>query len=263
MPSLTVASHKGGTGKTTTAVNLAAAWAIAGLRVLLVDLDPAGSATAWLGADPGPALAAVILDGAPIAGAITPTAVVGLEVVPAAPTLAGADRALAGELGAEALLARALRPIARRYDRVILDTPPGLGLLVVSALVAAPAVLVPVQTRALPLSGLAQLLDTVARVAERLERRCRVVGIVPAEVNRTRLAVEVTARLRDRFGPLVTDATIPDAVALAEAPSHHVPISAHAPGSAAAAAFDALAVEVTARLAQKPPQPAKPTKGTR
>jgi chromosome partitioning protein len=246
---IAIANQKGGVGKTTTAVNLGAALAEAGRRVVLIDLDPAASATDWLGARPGPGLAEVLTDdGRQLAELLTPTALEGLELVPASPTLVGADRALAGEPGAETILARAVDRLSPGPDLVLIDTPPTLGILTISALVGAPAVLVPVQARALSLAGLAALTRTVERVAERLEPSCRLVGILPGELNRTRLAAEVVGSLRQHFGPLVLEASISASVRLAEAPSHRQWIGVYDPTGRTAAEFRALAAELWQRL---------------
>ena len=167
-----VMNQKGGSGKTTTAVNLAAALGESGRRVLVVDLDPQANASSWLGVTPEPderGLLAVLTEGRALVDLVRETIAPGVDLVPASSWLVGADRALAGEPGAETILRRSLdRLPADRWDVAFLDYPPGLGLLAVSALTAATDLLVPVEASTLALAGLASLLDTVARVQDRL-----------------------------------------------------------------------------------------------
>jgi chromosome partitioning protein len=247
---LTFANAKGGAGKTTAAVNLAGAWGAAGKRVLVIDLDPAGSATDWLGGTPSPGLAELLTgERGTLGELVVPTSVPGVSLVPASPILAAADKLLAGEVGVERVLAQSLDTLIPAPDVVVIDTPPALGIVTVSALVAAPAVLVPVQARAMSLAGLASLSRTVERVAERLEPACRIVGIVAGETNRTRLSGEVVRTLTEHFGELVLTPGVPSSTRLAEAPSHHQWIGTYDPGGAAAAAFAVLSGAVWDRLA--------------
>ena len=249
MHTVAVAMQKGGSGKTTTAVNLAATLAEAGRRVLLVDLDPQANATSWYAIlDAGKGMFACLCENARIDTIITNTATVGVDVAPASTWLIGAERALAAEVGAETLLRRRLRDVASRYDVVLIDTPPTLGILTVAALVAADQVLVPVAAHVLALNGLAQLLDTIATVRDRLNEKLEVLGIVPCRLDaRTRHGPEVVAELRKRF-PSETFATaIRENVRLAEAPSFGQPITSYDTRSAGADDYRALAGEVLAR----------------
>jgi chromosome partitioning protein len=230
----------GGAGKTTAAVNLAGAWGANGRRVLFIDLDPAGSATDWLGGVADPGLAELLTGERRLSDLIVASSVAGVSLVPASPVLAGADRLLAGEVGVERVLANAIDTLDPAPDVVVIDTPPSLGTLTVGALVASPNVLVPVQARALSLAGLAALSRTIGRVAERLEPSCRIVGIVPGEVNRTRLSAEVVDTLGEHFGPLVLPG-IPSSTRLAEAPGHREWIGTYDPSGTAAEAFITLA----------------------
>lgn len=249
MRTVAVAMQKGGSGKTTTTVNLAAALAEKGLRVLVVDVDPQANATSWLGvtnADKG--IFACLCENGSIKDALHRTATDGVDLVASSPWLVGAERALAGEVGAETILRRKLKALAGSYDVALVDTPPTLGVLTVGALVAADEVLVPVEAHVMALNGLAQLLGTVTTVRERLNDELAVLGIVACRVDaRTRHAAEVVEELRRRF-PAETFATvIRENVRLAEAPSFGQPITAYDGKSAGAEDHRALAKEVRAR----------------
>ncbi len=241
--------QKGGSGKTTTAVNLAATLAEAGQRVLLVDVDPQANATSWYAVrDVGKAMFACLCENARIDTIITNTDTPGVAVAPASTWLVGAERALAAEVGAETLLRRRLRDVEDCYDLALIDTPPTLGILTVAALVAADQVLVPVAAHVLALNGLAQLLDTIGTVRDRLNDKLEVLGIVPCRLDgRTRHGTEVVAELRKRF-PAETFATaIRENIRLAEAPSFGQPITSYDTKSAGADDYRALAGEILAR----------------
>ena len=253
MRTVAVAMQKGGSGKTTTSVSLAAALAEAGQRVLLVDVDPQANATSWYAVgDRGKGMFACLCENARIDGVITKTGIEGVDVAPASTWLVGAERALAAEVGAETLLRRRLRDVAGRYDVALIDTPPTLDILTVAALVAADQVLIPVAAHVLALNGLAQLLETIDTVRDRLNERLEILGIVPCRLDaRTRHGGEVVAELRKRF-PAETFATaIRENVRLAEAPSFGQPITTYDPGSAGAADYRALAGEVLSRWKTK------------
>ncbi len=249
MRTVAIAMQKGGSGKTTTAVNLAAALAEAGQRVLLVDVDPQANATSWYNVrDAGKGMFACLCENARIDSITTNTGTDRVDVAPASTWLVGAERALAAEVGAETLLRRRLRDVASRYDVALIDTPPTLGILTVAALVAADQVLIPVAAHVLALNGLAQLRETIDTVRDRLNDKLEVLGIVPSRLDaRTRHGVEVVAELRKRF-PAETFATaIRENVRLAEAPSFGQPITAYDTKSAGAEDYRALAGEVLAR----------------
>jgi chromosome partitioning protein len=244
---LAVANQKGGSGKTTCAVNLGAALAELGQRVLLVDLDAQASASSWLGVqDGGRGLLEVFTANGNLTDLVRATDVPGLELVPASAWLVGLEKALAGEVGAESILRRALGRLPRnRWDFVLLDTPPTLGLLSLSALVAGEELLVPVGSSTLELGGLAALVETTERVRERLNPRLRLGAVLLCRTDtRTRLAREVEASVRERFGARVLRATVPESVRLREAWSHGAPITRYAPTSSAAAAYRAAAREL-------------------
>jgi chromosome partitioning protein len=247
---LAVATQKGGSGKTTTAVNLAAAAGEAGQRVLVLDLDPQASATKWLGVVPARDLLAVFTEGAPLAPLVQPTATPGVEVIPASPWLVGIDKVLAGEVGTEALLRPAVAALPRCWDVVFIDCPPSTGLLSVAALVACQGVLVPVEASSMGLDGLASLIGTVERVRTRLNPELYIAALLACRVTRTNLARDVVASLRERFGDLVLPTVIRESVRLQEAPSFAQPITAYDPEGRGAEDYRAAAGDLLARLAQ-------------
>jgi chromosome partitioning protein len=249
MRTVVVAMQKGGSGKTTTAVNLAATLAETGKRILLVDVDPQANATSWYAVrNVGKGIFACLCENTRIDAIITHTSTARVDVAPASTWLVGAERTLAAEVGAEMLLRRRLRDVVDRYDVALIDTPPTLGILTVAALVAADQVLVPVAAHVLALNGLAQLMDTIATVRDRLNDRLDMLGIVPCRLDsRTRHGPEVVAELRKRF-PVETFATaIRENIRLAEAPSFGQPITGYDTKSTGADDYRALAREVLTR----------------
>jgi chromosome partitioning protein len=252
---LAVSNQKGGVGKTTTAISLAAALVEKGSRVLLVDLDPQGNATSGLGIskEKPQSVYGVLVRDEPLGDAIQPTAVAGLDLLPSAPEMAGAEVELVPLLAREFRLRDALQH-EKGYDTVLIDCPPSLGLLTVNALVAADAVLVPVQCEYYALEGLAQLLSTIDAVRVRLNAKLEVLAIVlTMEDRRNRLSMQVTEEVIRHFPELVARVRIPRAVRLAEAPSHGQPINVYDPGSRAAQAYGDLAQEISMRLASRIP----------
>ncbi len=245
-----VANQKGGVGKTTTAVNVAACIAESGYRTLLVDIDPQANATVGLGMakDLEPSVYDVLSGEHTAQDAIHETAVRGLDLMPPGPGLAGANVELPRLDASERRLRDALATVRERYDFVLLDCPPSLGPLTVNALVAADRVIVPVQTEYYALEGLAQVLDTVGLIQRELNPRLRVAGmLLTMHDGRTRLARDVEREVREHFPELVFDTVIPRNVRISEAPSFGSPVTVHDPGCAGSDAYVALAKEVAAR----------------
>jgi chromosome partitioning protein len=245
-----IANQKGGVGKTTTAVNLAACIAEAGYESLLIDMDPQSNATLGLGIDKHttPTVYDALLGEIPLADAVVPSGIAHLAVIPAGPDLAGATMELPRMPASEGRLRDALGSLRDRYAFILLDCPPSLGPLTVNALVAADRVIVPVQSEYFALEGLAGLLDTLSLVQRELNPRLTVAGmLLTMHDGRTRLAQDVEAEIRAHFPELVFETVIPRNVRVGEAPSFGKPVIHYDPHSAGAGAYFELAKEVAAR----------------
>ena len=244
-----LANQKGGVGKTTTAINLAAYLAKTGQRVLLVDIDPQANATSSVGIDKhtvesGSYEALLDIDNGAPNVLINPK--LKMSILPSSPALAGAEIELVDELARETRLKRALETIQERYDYILIDCPPSLGLLTLNGLVAATdGVLIPVQCEYLALEGLGQLTQTIERVRNAISPDLQVRGVILTMFDsRTNLANDVVAEVRRFFPSKVFEAIVPRSVRLAEAPSYGIPISVYDPKSTGAEAYEALAREM-------------------
>ncbi len=244
----TLVNQKGGVGKTTTAINLGAYLAYHGQRVLIVDLDPQANATSCLGVDKQTVRGGTyetLLGNQNSSGYILHNPRLKLSLLPSSQALAGAEVELVSELQRENRLRRALEPVADRYDYILIDCPPSLGLLTVNGLIAAQdGLIIPVQCEFLALEGLSQLMQTVERVRS-IYPELAIRGMLMTMYDkRTNLAADVVAEVKNHFPDKTLETIIPRTVRLAEAPSYGQPISAYAPSSSGAKAYAALAKEI-------------------
>ena len=253
---IALANQKGGVGKTTTAITLGAALADLGERILLVDFDPQGGCGIGLGIEPANldlSVYNVLLDrNCPVEEAVQKTQVPNLDLLPANIDLAAAELLLVQEVAREQSLMRVLAPLRVKYDFILIDCPPSLGLLTINALTAADGVLVPLECEYYALRGMAQLMNSIDQIKERLNPRLQVDGILATMYDRRTLhAKEVLERVRDAFGPRVLDTVIHKTVRFAEAPVVGEPIIYYSPNSPGAQAYRRLAEEVLQRVAPR------------
>ena len=245
---IAVANQKGGVGKTTTTINLAASIAKRGYKVLIVDIDPQGNATSGLGIEKSTIeydIYNVLIDEIPIASAIKPTSSQKLDIVPATINLAGAETELISMMARETRLKGAIEDLGDKYDFVFIDCPPSLGQLSINAFTASQSILIPVQSEYYAMEGLSQLLNTIRLVQKHFNKNLGVEGVLLTMLDaRTNLGADVVQQVKEYFGDRVYKTIIPRITKLAEAPSYGEAITEYAPSSRGAKVYDDLAKEV-------------------
>ncbi len=247
MRTITLSNNKGGSAKTTTTVSLASAFAESGMRVLVVDLDPQGSATYWLGGHESATGLVELADGGiRVAQLVQTSSARNVDLIPASSSLVPSGEKNLNDTGLA--LVRGFARLPDYWDLILVDTPPTVGYLSLAPLVACDHVVIPVEAHALAMQGVASVMTAVQRAREQVNRRLDVVGIVACRVNATIHARDVVAQLRAAFGPVVLDQTVRETIRLAEAPALRTPINRYAPWSTAAQDYRAVAEELLSRM---------------
>ena len=248
---IAIANQKGGVGKTTTTINLAASLANEGKRVLIIDADPQANATSGYGIDPRTMESSIyecLVDDYPMNGSQVETCVKGLDLVGSRIDLAGAELELINKQGRERVLARSLESVKEMYDYILIDCSPSLGLITVNALTAADSVIIPVQAEYFALEGISKLLNTIRIIKSKLNPSLEIEGFLLTMYDaRLRLANQIYEELKSHFGDMVFNAVIPRNIRLSEAPSHGLPALLYDPESRGATAHILLAKEIISK----------------
>jgi chromosome partitioning protein len=247
MRRIALSNNKGGSGKTTTTVNLAAAFAERGLRVLVVDLDPQGSSTEWLGGgEASIGLVEFSAGGVPLSRLVVRSTAAGVDLIPASPSLVPSGETDRNETGYA--IVRGFVRLPDYWDLILVDTPPTMDYLSLAPLVACDRVVIPVEPHALGLTGVASVIGSIDRARERINGRLELLGIVACRVDATTHTREIVGQLRSRFGEAVLEHVAREAVQIAEAPAARLPITQYAPKSRVAGDYRAIAAELLERL---------------